>query len=85
MTEPQLQSIERELEVRLPEFYRQTSLDFPFRPHGNDWVYLALTPMLLYVLTCSGIPAWLILIPLLVLFTLLIRAMAKAIRGGIYY
>lgn len=39
MTETQLQTIERELGVRLPEFYRQTSLDFPFRPRGNDWVY----------------------------------------------
>lgn len=197
MTESQLQTIERELGVRLPEDYRETSLDFPFQPRGNDWVYwmydepdriigetlapladgeydqtnwkpsylvigqsaagdlylldtaqgddspvyclshedhsieeewahflefvgswlindelqgrdleskarsknrrvflftffagiflLALTPMLLYALIRSGIPAWLILLPLLLLFTLLIQAMVKAIRGGIYY
>lgn len=39
MTEAQLQTIERELGVQLPEDYRETSLDFPFQPVGNDWVY----------------------------------------------
>ena len=39
MTETQLQTIERELGVKLPEDYRELSLEFPFEPVGNDWVY----------------------------------------------
>lgn len=39
MTEAHLQTIERELGVRLPESYRELSLAFPFEPVGNDWIY----------------------------------------------
>lgn len=39
MTEVQLDAIETALQVTLPAAYRQTSIAFPFRPIGHDWVY----------------------------------------------
>ncbi len=39
MTNEQLDGIEAALRLKLPDEYRQVSVEFPFRPIGRDWVY----------------------------------------------